>query len=162
MEEPTTRMRSASPIANSAEERISAGANGVANGAADVFVGAGYAMRRTWTSKGLWAIGAACCLCGIPVVLGAALNFGKGAAAGIARVPLPSNAPATMKFGGGTGIILRGVTAGTGALLVGTSESVAKSAVVQLVGDSTSRPQQSMQQVRYQRPSTTTISLPVK
>lgn len=160
MDEP--RMRTASPVVNSAEERINAGATSIANGAADVFVGAGYAARRTWSSKGLWAIGAACCLCGIPVVFGAFLNFGKGAAAGIARVPLPNNAPATMKFGAGTGVVARGVATGgtkaVGALIVNTSTSVAEGTVLQMAGD-VQRPKQP-QPVRYRR-NNSVAALPV-
>ncbi|MBD3821512.1 MAG: hypothetical protein IE914_04550 [Thiotrichales bacterium] len=122
-------LRRADVMPNNMSDRITNLANQSASGAADVFVGAGYAMRRTWKSP-LWAFGFVCTIVGIPPVAAwmwtTSTNFGKGIAAGISHLPAEQLAheSAWVQTGATLGSLGRGVVTGAGQLIVTTSESV--------------------------------------
>lgn len=158
-----TPRRNATVMPNSAGDRITNLANQTASGAADVFVGVGYGVRRTWGSRGLWLFGFSCAACGFPVVATWLLtnggNLGKGVAAGISRTPVAHESAwvQTGAFVGATGRgVLSGLISGGGNLIVTTSESIATTFVA-----APERPQTPVPTRRTYRPNQNTQTIPI-
>ena len=154
-----TPRRSAAVAPNSAGDRITNLANQTASGAADVFVGVGYGVRRTWGSRGLWLFGFSCAACGFPVVVTWLLtnggNLGKGVAAGISRTPV-AHESAWVQGGAALGATGRAILSGAGAFTIEASESIATTFV-----SAPERPQTPVPNRRTYRPNQNTQTIPI-